>query len=120
MRALIAFVLLLGTSCLVVDDDPVIVDRGEDSSLTIENESNFALAEIRVTRDTSSSWGPNILAGDILLPGESLTVLLDCDVYDALVVDEDGFGCELLGLDLCFDDAVWVITNRTLDNCDFL
>src|SRR5688572_29105846 len=120
MRALIAFVLLLGTSCLVVDEDPVIVDRGEDSSLTIENESNFALAEIRVTRGTSSSWGPNLIAGDILLPGESLTVLLDCDVYDALVVDEDGFGCELLGLDLCFDDAVWVITNRTLDRCDFL
>ena len=119
-RALLAFALsLFCSACIIVEDDPRVVNNGNDSSLTIENGSDFALAEIRVTEVNNPSWGPNLMAGDILLPGESITVLLDCDTYDVLVVDEDGFGCELNGLDLCFDDAIWTISNRTLDTCGF-
>ena len=115
--ALFAIALLASTGCIIVDEDPVIVERGNDSSLTIENESDYAIAEIRVTEIDNPSWGPNLTQGDLLFPGQSMTVLLACDVYDVLVVDEDGFGCEINGLDLCFDDAIWVISNRTLDSC---
>jgi hypothetical protein len=119
-RALATILLLLGVSgCIIVDEDPVVVDRGEDSSLTIENQSDFALAEIRVTEVSNPSWGPNLIGGDVLLPGESITVLLDCNTFDVLVVDEDDFSCELQGLDLCFDDAIWTVTNRTLERCGF-
>jgi len=113
-----AMALLAVSGCIIIDDDPVVIDNGSDSSLTIENASDFALAEIRVTEVDNPSWGPN-LTDDLLFPGQSITVLLDCNVFDVLVVDEDGFGCELNGLDLCFDDAIWTITNRTLDSCGF-
>ena len=114
-----AMALLAVSGCIIVEDDPNDINNNTDSSLTIENESDFALAEIRVTEVDNPSWGPNLTRGDLLFPGQSLTVLVDCDVYDVLVVDEDGFGCELNGLDLCFDDAIWTITNRTLDSCGF-
>jgi hypothetical protein len=109
--------LLLASGCIIVDED--IADRPSDASLTIENQSDFAISEIRVTEVDNPSWGPNLTGGALLYPGESLTVLVDCDLYDVLVVDVDGFGCELLDLELCFDDAVWVITNRTLSGCGF-
>jgi hypothetical protein len=111
--------LLLSTSCLVVTEDPIVVEPGDDSSLTIENQSDFALVEIRVTQVSNRSWGPNLIGGDVLLPGEAIVVVLTCDTYDVLVVDEDNFSCELLDLDLCFDDAIWSVTNRTLERCGF-
>ena len=111
--------LLLSTSCLVVTDDPVVVDPQDDSSLTIENDSDFALVEIRVTQVNNRDWGPNLIGGDVLLPGEAIVVVLTCDTYDVLVVDQDDFSCELLDLDLCFDDAIWTVTNRTLETCGF-
>lgn len=114
-RALAAVCLLLAvgaSGCIIVDDD-------SDSSLTIRNFSDYALAEIHVTETDNPDYGPNLVGGDLLLPGEEIVVFLDCDVYDALVVDEDGFGCEIFDLDLCFDDAVWDITNGTLNNCSF-
>jgi hypothetical protein len=96
-----------------------IITSEEDSSLTIDNASSYALYEIRVAEEFDDFYGPDLLGSDILLPGESITVLLDCGTYDVLVVDEDGFECELLGLDLCFDDAVWVVDNTTLNTCGF-
>ena len=49
----------------------------------------------------------------------AIEIGLDCSTYDVLVVDELGAECELLGLDVCFDDAVWVIDNAQLAACDF-
>lgn len=112
LLAIPLFVMLmaLGSGCIIADND---------SSLTIDNASSYALYEIYITEIGNPSWGPDMLGGDILLPGEALTVLLDCGDYDALVVDEDGIQCELNGLDLCFDDAVWVIDDFTLNTCGF-
>ena len=105
--------------CIVVEDTGPVDDTTNDSTLTIENDSNYALKEIRVTEVDNPSWGPNLMGGDVLLPGESITVELVCNTYDVLVVDQDDFSCELNNLDLCFDDAVWPITNSTLNNCGF-
>ena len=61
----------------------------------------------------NSSWGPNLLDGDILAPGETLTIDVTCSTYDALLVDEDGEDCQLHSVDLCFSDKDWVIQNNT-------
>jgi hypothetical protein len=66
-----------------------------------------------VTAVRSPSWGPNLLHGDILFPGESLYISLDCGTYDALLIDETGAACEVFDLDLCFDDADWIIRNTS-------
>ena len=84
-----------------------------DASLHVRNASDFSITEIRVTSVGSSSWGPNLLNGDILAPGETLTIDVTCGTYDALLVDESGVDCQLHGVDLCLGDASWVIRNNT-------
>jgi hypothetical protein len=91
----------------------VIIEDPPDGSLTVDNQSDFRIVEIRVTSVGSSTWGPNLLDGDVLLPGEVLTLEVQCDVYDALLVDEDGVDCEINSIDLCLNDADWVIRNNT-------
>lgn len=84
-----------------------------DASLRVVNDSDFTITEIYLTPDVSESWGPNLLRGDVLLPGESLTLGVDCGFYDAMLVDQDNVACELDDLDLCLNDADWVIRNNT-------
>jgi hypothetical protein len=95
--------LLAAPGCIIVADD--------DSSLTIDNASDFVIEEINVTEIDNPDWGPNLIP-ERLLPDETVTIGLDCDVYDARLIDEDNVACFLDGIDLCFDDAVWVIGNR--------
>ena len=96
-----------------------IISGGGDASITIANDSDFVLVDIRVSPVGNSSWGPNVLRGDVLYPGEELTVVLDCDYYDVLVEDELGDTCVIADIDLCFSDDVWVIRNSTLAFCGF-
>jgi hypothetical protein len=59
------------------------------------------------------SWGPNLLGGDFLAPGEEMTIGVDCDYYDARLIDEDNVECRVYDLDLCLNDAYWRIDNNT-------
>jgi hypothetical protein len=97
--------LCLATSACVITD--------ADSSLEVSNRSDFEIHELYVTPSASPSWGSDLLGRDVLFPGESMFVALDCDTYDALIVDETGAVCEVFELDLCFDDAAWIIRNTT-------
>ena len=84
-----------------------------DSSILVENRSDFEIHELYVTPVASSSWGPNLVNGDALYPGDSMWVGLDCGTFDALIIDETGAECEVNDVDLCLDDANWIITNRS-------
>jgi hypothetical protein len=88
-------------------------DSGPDAALHVVNRSDFAITEIHVTSVGSSDWGPNLISGDVLLPDETLTVAVECDVYDALLIDEDGVDCQLHNVSLCFSSSDWVIQNNT-------
>jgi hypothetical protein len=88
------------------------------ASLSVENDSSFTLTEVRVAPVDQVDWGPNLLP-DVLFPGESLTIDLDCDTYDVLVSDNAGRSCELDSLDLCFSDDIWHVDDATLANCGF-
>jgi len=107
-------VLVLGlalTSACIVEGD---------SSFTVANESDYVLLEVNLSPEGSFSWGQNLLGRDVLFPGEAITVdFVSCDYYDARVIDDTNLECVLQGLDLCFDDAIWVIDNFTLDVCAF-
>jgi hypothetical protein len=82
-------------------------------TLRVQNQSDFAITEIHVTSVGSSTWGPNLISGDILAPGESLNVDVTCDTYDALLVDESGAQCTVHDINLCFNTADWIIQNNT-------
>ena len=88
-------------------------DNGPDATLHVQNSSDFSIVEIRVTSVGSTNWGPNLLGGDILAPGETLSIDVTCGTYDALLVDESGVDCQLHSVDLCFSNASWIIHNDT-------
>lgn len=83
----------------------------DEATLTVENHSDFVIVDIRLTEIDNPSFGPNLLDGDVLLPGEEITLGTDCGTFDARVIDETGAQCDLFDLDLCLNDAVWVLTN---------
>ncbi len=83
-----------------------------DLTLRVQNASDFSIVEIHVTPVGNSTWGPNLLTSD-LAPGDSLVLGVNCGTYDALLVDEAGVDCELHDLDLCLNDADWIIRNNT-------
>lgn len=86
-----------------------------DATLTVVNDSDFAIEELYLTHNTSFGWGANFLSNDVLAPDESLTLDVDCGTYDVLLVDEDNVSCEVDDIDLCLNDATWHITNNTCD-----
>ena len=91
-----------------------------DSSLTVLNDSDiFVLTELRVApQGFNPELEPNLIPQD-LFPGESVTIILDCDVYDVFLTD-DGIppaDCFLTGFDLCFDDEIFVVDDALLDTC---
>lgn len=98
-----------GTGCFIESDDD---DGGPDATLTVTNRSDFAIVELYVTQVNNDSWGPNLLSRD-LLPDEQTTVGVECDTYDAKLIDESNVDCRVHNLDLCLNDADWVITNDT-------
>jgi len=84
-----------------------------DSSLRVSNRSDFEIHEMYVTPVGSPTWGSDLLGGDVLMPGESMFVGIDCGTYDAMLIDETGSTCEVSHVGLCFDSADWVIRNNT-------
>ncbi len=93
---------------------PLLLIAGcTDASLTITNSSDFTITEMHVTDTNNPSWGPNLLAGDVLLPGESTTVNTSCGTYDVMLVDETNVSCEIDAIDLCSNSSDFVITNNT-------
>lgn len=91
----------------------VSVEPTAGASLTVVNDSDFVIYEIYLTETDNPDWGPNLLRGDVLYPDEELLLGVPCDYYDALLVDEDGVDCEVHDIDLCQNNAVWVIRNTT-------
>lgn len=115
LTLVLASSLLLGTACGGGGDDDVVIDDS-DSTLLVVNQSDFVIEEIYITDVDSSGWGPDLTGGDVLFPEEDILLTdLPCDFYDVLMVDETDLECEVLDVDLCFDDATWVITNDTCD-----
>jgi hypothetical protein len=84
-----------------------------DATLSVDNQSDFSIVELHVTQVDNPDWGPNLLGNRPLDPGDSITLGVGCDTYDALLVDESGVDCELHSVDLCLNDADWIIHNNT-------
>ena len=82
-------------------------------SVTVTNQSDFTIVELHVTQTTNISWGPNLLGGDVLLPGESTTISTACDNYDIMLVDNTNATCEIDNIDLCLNNSDFIITNNS-------
>ena len=106
----VLLVAIMSGGCIVTDD----------SSLTIINDSDYAIVGIYLTPTDSVTWGPNLLGSDWLYPDEEITIdFIDCDYYDVKLVDDTYAECIIPDVDFCFDNDVWSITNYFLDTCIF-
>jgi hypothetical protein len=88
-------------------------NSGPDATLRVQNSSDFSIVELYVTPVGNPDWGRNLLAGDVLAPGESTTLGVNCDTYDVRLVDDSNVDCEVHDVDLCLNDADWIIHNNT-------
>lgn len=109
LRSLACVAAALGSVALV----GCTTSSGSDATLRVQNSSDFEIVKLHLTSVGSSTWGPNLLGNDSLRPGESITLGVDCGFYDALLVDDTNVDCELNDLDLCLNDADWIIRNNT-------
>jgi hypothetical protein len=91
---------------------------GADSTISVDNQSNSNIEDIRVAAVGDSNFGPNLLgSSDILAPGETLTVSVFCDTYDIQLTDETATTCVVHDVDVCGSDATWIITEADLNAC---
>jgi len=115
LRSLACTLAALGSFALTTG---CVADSGPDATLTVFNDSGFTIVELNLVPNFAGTWGRDYLGGRDLLDGEEITLAVDCGFYDARLIDEDGFVCEVLDLDLCLNNADWVITPTTLEDCD--
>lgn len=105
---------LLSAGC----GDEVVDASDLQSTLTIENDSDYAFIEMYLSPVDASSWGPDLLGSDILSPGEAIEIGgIDCDNYDIRVIDEDLDECIIDDVDICLTNDTWVIDNLILSVC---
>jgi hypothetical protein len=99
----------LALSAAGCGDDGIIAS----ASLRVTNNSDFQIVELYLTDVGNPDFGPNLLRGDVLNPGEDLLLGVSCGFYDVLLIDEQDVQCQINDLDLCLNDADFVINNNT-------
>src|SRR5262249_40321835 len=85
----------------------------DSGSLQVTNQSDFQIVEMHVTAVGNTTFGPNLLANAPLQPGDAVTVATSCDTFDVLLVDEQGVSCQIHNINLCDNNADFVIRNET-------
>jgi len=108
LRLIASLCAVLGTAAIATGCTD---DNSPDATLTVENRSDFSIVDLRVAF-AGGQYGSNLLNDD-LLPNETITLGVACDTYDATLIDEDNVPCTVHNLDLCLNDARWIIRNDT-------
>lgn len=90
--------------------------RQNDSKIKIVNKSRLSIDHIYFSPPDKNTWDEDDILGDndILKPGESIVVILECGTWDVKLVLEDGSTC--LGYDevIC-DHEIWEINSADCD-----
>lgn len=121
MRGAAPAILAMIMACGGGDDDDV--QAGPDAGLIapwdllVVNGTSEKLRRLEFA-PPGGDYGLNVLGLDGLDPGASILVedVNGCDGYvDVIMADHAGNECELLGVDLCFDDRTWNVTGGICD-----
>lgn len=88
------------------------------ASIEIVNQTRWAIYELYLSPSDAADWGDDQLGDETIGPGDHFTLSdIPCEVWDVLLIDEEGDECVVLGVDLCRDDYKWVIENDALLAC---
>lgn len=88
------------------------------ATVKVVNKSDWQIEQFYLSSSEDDEWGPDQLGEDVIGTGESFTLKnIPCDVYDVMLVDEDGDECVVEEVDVCGGAESWVITNKILLGC---
>jgi hypothetical protein len=89
----------------------VMPGAASTKTITVVNKCKFSIHQIYFSEVGDDKWGDDILdADEILAPGESVKVEIDCGSWDVKLVAEDGSTCEVAAVDVCSADT-WEVTS---------
>lgn len=98
--ALACAVLVLGTTAFTRPDTKVI---------TVSNKCSFSIDQIFISAVDEDNWGQDLLDPDeVLAPGKTVDIEVDCGNWDVKLVAPDGSTCEIRDVHLCAAD-VWEV-----------
>lgn len=117
-RGLVALALAaLAGATPAVAGEP-LAERPVSASIEIVNRTRWAIYELYLSPSDAADWGDDQLGDETIGPGDHFTLSdIPCEVWDVLLIDEEGDECVVLGVDLCRDDYKWVIENDALLAC---
>jgi hypothetical protein len=84
--------------------------KGGSKTISVVNKCSFSIDRIYISEVDDAKWGEDILgANEILAPGESVEIEIDCGTWDVKLVASDESTCEVAAVDICSAD-IWNVT----------
>jgi hypothetical protein len=79
-------------------------------TISVVNKCSFSIDRIYISEVDDKKWGDDILGeNEILAPGESVDIEIDCGTWDVKLIAADGSECEVRGVEMCSAD-IWNVT----------
>lgn len=86
--------------------------------VSVTNNSSREIHHLYISPADRNEWGPDLLDGRIIKPGESATVNTVCPSNEIKLIAEDKAGCFMYQPASCTQSvAEWTVTNQTPVDC---
>jgi hypothetical protein len=80
-------------------------------TIKVVNKCSFNIDRIYFSDVEDEKWGDDILdENEVLAPGESVDVEIECGTWDVKLVADDGSTCEVSAVNVCSAD-IWNVTS---------
>lgn len=87
-----------------------VAPKGTTKTISVKNKCSFGIHYIYISEVDDANWGKDILDSDeILAPGQSVDIEIECGTWDVKLVAEDGSTCEVAAVEMCSAD-IWEVT----------
>ena len=94
------------------------LEASDQATVKIVNKSDWVVVNFFMSPVDVEEWGPDQLEDKVIRTDESFALTdVPCNLWDIMIVDEDGDECVLGGVDLCGEEAIWKLTDKELLSC---
>ena len=108
-RPALLFIALTALFCSTAGINPRPAHRTDKKTITIKNTTKFGIDNIYISPDEEAHWGDDLLGdNEILKPGASIEVEVDCGKWDVKLIAEDESECQIEDITLCKADE-WAV-----------
>lgn len=83
--------------------------RPDTKVITVSNKCSFSIDRIYISAVEENKWGDDLLGdNEVLEPGKTVDIEVDCGNWDVKLVAPDGSTCEMRDVHLCSAD-IWEV-----------